>query len=52
VPGLKKKVMRRRKRLRKKKREGKPNDSDILLAKAYGGKPKASGRPGNKEGVS
>lgn len=46
MPGLKKKVMRKKKRLRKKKREQKPNESDILLAKAYGGKPKATGKAG------
>ncbi len=41
-----KKVMRRKKR--KKKRTNRLNETDILLAKAYGGKPKPSGRkPGD-----
>ena len=50
APGLKKKVMRWKKWLRKKKRDARPNESDILLAKAYGGKPKASGK--GKDGMS
>jgi len=42
--------MRRKKWLRKKWKDGKITDNDILLAKAYGGKPKPKGK--NKDGMS
>lgn len=44
--------MWKKKWLRKKKWEHWPNESDILLAKAYGGKPKASGKGLKNDGMS